>query len=43
MKHGDFTVEAIEMRRVVSALTREARETMDLTPEEAQAAKEKAA
>jgi hypothetical protein len=43
MKHGDFTVEAIEMRRVVSALTREARETMDLTPEEAQAAKDKAA
>jgi hypothetical protein len=35
--------EAIEMRRMVSAWTREACETMDLTPEEAQAAKDKAA
>jgi uncharacterized protein YjcR len=28
LKHGLFAAEAIEMRRMVSALTREARETM---------------
>jgi uncharacterized protein YjcR len=28
LKHGLFTAKAIEMRRVVDALTRQARETM---------------